>query len=70
MATYIVGLRLDGENGDEIIQRLSKLKLADAEGVLSISAQPEMVNVPDELRAESAAPMQNRPPPQRIAPVQ
>lgn len=70
MTSYMVGIRLDGDSGEEIIKRIAAWKLAEDEGVLSISAQPEMVVVPDELRAEPAMTPTSRPPAQHIAPVQ
>jgi hypothetical protein len=51
MQIYVVGLRLHGESGDEIIDRISAWDLDDDEGVLSISSQPEMVQVPESLSA-------------------
>lgn len=72
MATYIVGLRLEGDSGEEIISRISAWKLNEDEGVVSVTAQPEMVVVPDELRVDPAPRIQQqqRPPAQSIAPPQ
>jgi len=66
MKTYVVGLRLDGESADEIIERIAAWDLGEDEGVLSISPQPEMVQIPDSL---SAVPPGLIPPPAPTPPA-
>jgi hypothetical protein len=66
MKTYVVGLRLDGESADEIIERIAAWDLGEDEGVLSISSQPEMVQIPDSL---SAVPPGLIPPPAPTPPA-
>jgi hypothetical protein len=63
MKTYVVGLRLQGESGDEIIERITAWDLDDEEGVLSISSQPEMVEVPESLSAAPPGLTPVQPPP-------
>jgi len=62
MAVYMVGIRLEAKDGDEVIARIEDWGLSEDEGVMSIQAQPEMVIVPQEL--------QPAPPPGAFAPPQ
>lgn len=61
MATFMIGLKLEGDSSEEVIERLRELDLRDGEGVIQVSAQPEIVQVPPELRA----PMPGPPTPER-----
>jgi len=49
MPDYMVSVRLTADNSDEVITRVASWELSEQEGVISISAQPEVVQVPQEL---------------------
>jgi len=55
MTAYMVGLRLIAANSDELIERIESWEKNDQEGIVSITSQPEFVEVPDHLQAPPQA---------------
>lgn len=54
MTTFTVSIRLEAASSEEVITRIGKWDLAKEEGVTSISTQPEMIQIPQELMTPPA----------------
>jgi hypothetical protein len=51
MTTFMVGLRLDGDSAEEVLQRVQEWRLRPPEGVVMVNPVPDPVEVPSELQA-------------------
>jgi len=60
MTVYVVGMRIEADDGDAVIARIGEWILGENEGIVSVQAQPEMVQIPPELMPP---PLSAMPPP-------
>jgi hypothetical protein len=51
MHTYLVWLRLTADSSDELMERIHTWEVGDDEGVVTVTHEPENVEVPDRLKA-------------------
>lgn len=63
MTDYIVGLKLEADDNASLIERIQGWGLGETEGVLSVAAQPEQVELPPDLRIAMPQPPMPQPPP-------
>lgn len=50
MNTYMVWLRLTAESSDELLSRINGWEVGDDEGVVTVTHEPETVQIPAELQ--------------------
>lgn len=63
MTIYMVSMRLVAAGSDELLERIAGWETSDEEGVVTISGQPELVQVPPHLQAPPPGGVPPPPPP-------